>query len=70
MKHLSAAGQHQCRMVEAERSIRALHDKFHIGGAHRAAAGPSLDGKKQTLAMNYKLIETVGKKFEIKAGYR
>jgi hypothetical protein len=29
-----------------------------------------LHGKKQTLAMNYKLIETLGKKFEIKAGYR
>jgi MtrB/PioB family decaheme-associated outer membrane protein len=31
---------------------------------------PSLDGKKRTLAMNYKVIETIGKKFEIKAGYR
>jgi MtrB/PioB family decaheme-associated outer membrane protein len=31
---------------------------------------PTLQGKKTTLAMNYKLIETIGKKFEIKAGYR
>ena len=31
---------------------------------------PGLEGKKQTLAMNYKLIETISKKFEIKAGYR
>ena len=30
----------------------------------------SLNGNKQTLAMNYKLIQTLGKKFEIKAGYR
>jgi len=30
----------------------------------------SLQGSKQTLAMNYKLIETISKKFEIKAGYR
>ena len=31
---------------------------------------PSLAGQKQTLAMNYKLIETISRKFEIKAGYR
>jgi len=31
---------------------------------------PSLNGEKQTLAMNYKVIETISKKFEIKAGYR
>jgi len=30
----------------------------------------SLNGEKQTLAMNYKLIETISKKFEIKAAYR
>jgi MtrB/PioB family decaheme-associated outer membrane protein len=30
----------------------------------------SLNGQKQTLAMSYKLIETISKKFEIKAGYR
>src|SRR4030095_16061540 len=30
----------------------------------------SLHGEKQTLAMNYKLIRAIGKKFEIKAGYR
>jgi MtrB/PioB family decaheme-associated outer membrane protein len=30
----------------------------------------NLNGNKKTLAMNYKLIENVGKKFEIKAGYR
>jgi hypothetical protein len=30
----------------------------------------SLNAQKQTLAMNYKLIQTIGKKFEIKAGYR
>jgi hypothetical protein len=30
----------------------------------------SLNGEKQTLAMNFKLIETISKKFEIKAGYR
>ena len=39
-----------------------------------AGAGPlpsgSLQGEKQTLAMNYKLIQTLGKKFAIKAGYR
>jgi len=39
-----------------------------------AGTGPlpasSLHGEKQTLAMNYKLIQTIGKKFEIKAGYR
>jgi MtrB/PioB family decaheme-associated outer membrane protein len=31
---------------------------------------PSLEGEKHTLAMNYTLIEHLGKKFEIKAGYR
>ncbi len=30
----------------------------------------SLNGKKQTLAMNYTLVERLGKKFEIKAAYR
>lgn len=39
-----------------------------------ALAGPlpdtSLHAEKQTLAMNYKLIQPVGKKFAIKAGYR
>jgi len=39
-----------------------------------AGTGPlpaaSLDGKKTTLAMNYKLIKALGKKFDIKAGYR
>jgi hypothetical protein len=39
-----------------------------------AGTGPlpasSLQGEKQTLAMNYKLIQTLGKKFAIKAGYR
>jgi len=30
----------------------------------------SLQGEKQTLAMNLKLIETISKRFEIKAGYR
>ena len=39
-----------------------------------AGTGPlpasSLHGEKQTLAMNYKLIQSLGKKFEIKAGYR
>ncbi len=30
----------------------------------------SLHGQKQTLAMNYKLIERIAKKFEIKAAYR
>ena len=39
-----------------------------------AGTGPlpasSLRGEKQTLAMNYKLIQSLGKKFEIKAGYR
>ena len=30
----------------------------------------SLEGQKHTLAMNYKLIEPLGKKFEIKAAYR
>ena len=39
-----------------------------------AGTGPlpasSLHGEKQTLAMNYKLIQGLGKKFEIKAGYR
>ena len=35
-----------------------------------ALPASSLHGQKQTLAMNYKLIERLGKKFEIKAGYR
>jgi MtrB/PioB family decaheme-associated outer membrane protein len=35
-----------------------------------ALPASSLHGQKQTLAMNYKLIERVGKKFEIKAAYR
>jgi MtrB/PioB family decaheme-associated outer membrane protein len=39
-----------------------------------AGTGPlpasSLHGEKQTLAMNYKLIQSIGKKFDIKAGYR
>ena len=39
-----------------------------------AGTGPlpasSLNGEKKTLAMNYKLIQSIGKKFEIKAGYR
>jgi len=39
-----------------------------------ASTGPlpasSLKGEKQTLAMNYKLIESLGKKFDIKASYR
>jgi MtrB/PioB family decaheme-associated outer membrane protein len=39
-----------------------------------AGTGPlpasNLHGQKQTLAMNYKLIQTIGKKFDIKAGYR
>jgi MtrB/PioB family decaheme-associated outer membrane protein len=35
-----------------------------------ALPAPSLNGQKQTLAMNYKLIEKLTKKFEIKAGYR
>ena len=39
-----------------------------------AGTGPlpasSLHGEKHTLAMNYKLIQGVGKKFDIKAGYR
>ena len=30
----------------------------------------SLHGEKKTLAMNYKLIKALGKKFDIKAGYR
>ena len=30
----------------------------------------NLNGEKQTLAMNYKLIETISRKFEIKAAYR
>ena len=30
----------------------------------------SLDGQKTTLAMNYKLIKSLGKKFDIKAAYR
>jgi MtrB/PioB family decaheme-associated outer membrane protein len=30
----------------------------------------NLNGEKQTLAMNFTLIETINKKFEIKAGYR
>ncbi len=30
----------------------------------------SLQGEKQTLAMNYKLIKALGKKFDIKAAYR
>src|SRR5205085_2833863 len=30
----------------------------------------SLQGKKQTLAMNYKLIKALGQKFDIKAAYR
>jgi MtrB/PioB family decaheme-associated outer membrane protein len=35
-----------------------------------ALPASSLHGEKQTLAMNYKLIQTLGKKFEIKAAYR
>ena len=35
-----------------------------------ALPASSLHGEKQTLAMNYKLIERVTKKFEIKASYR
>ncbi len=35
-----------------------------------ALPAASLGGEKQTLAMNYKLIESLGKKFDIKAGYR
>jgi MtrB/PioB family decaheme-associated outer membrane protein len=39
-----------------------------------AGTGPlpasSLHGEKQTLAMNFKLIQSLGKKFEIKAAYR
>src|SRR6185503_16926582 len=39
-----------------------------------AETGPlpatSLQGEKQTLAMNYKLIKALGKKFDIKAAYR
>jgi len=35
-----------------------------------ALPASSLHGEKQTLAMNYKLIERLGKKFEIKAAYR
>jgi MtrB/PioB family decaheme-associated outer membrane protein len=35
-----------------------------------ALPATSLHGQKQTLAMNYKLIKALGKKFDIKAGYR
>ncbi|HEY1263464.1 MAG TPA: MtrB/PioB family outer membrane beta-barrel protein [Terriglobales bacterium] len=35
-----------------------------------ALPATSLHGQKHTLAMNYKLIEPVGKKFEFKAAYR
>lgn len=35
-----------------------------------ALPAASLNGQKHTLAMNYKLVEKLGKKFEIKAGYR
>lgn len=35
-----------------------------------ALPAANLDGKKHTLAMNYTLIEKLGKNFEIKAGYR
>jgi MtrB/PioB family decaheme-associated outer membrane protein len=35
-----------------------------------ALPAASLHGEKQTLAMNYKLIESLGKKFDIKAAYR
>jgi MtrB/PioB family decaheme-associated outer membrane protein len=35
-----------------------------------ALPAASLHGDKQTLAMNYKLIQRLGKKFEIKAAYR
>jgi MtrB/PioB family decaheme-associated outer membrane protein len=35
-----------------------------------ALPAASLNGQKQTLAMNYTLIEKLGKKFEIKEGYR
>lgn len=35
-----------------------------------ALPAASLGGKKQTLAMNYTLIEKLGKNFEIKGGYR
>ncbi len=35
-----------------------------------ALPASSLHGQKQTLAMNYKLIERIAKKFEIKAAYR
>ena len=35
-----------------------------------ALPATSLHGQKQTLAMNYKLIKALGKKFDIKAAYR
>lgn len=35
-----------------------------------ALPAASLHGEKQTLAMNYKLIKSLGKKFDIKAAYR
>src|SRR5450631_66452 len=35
-----------------------------------ALPAASLNGEKQTIAMNYKLIQSLGKKFEIKAAYR
>jgi len=41
-----------------------------LEGLTSSLPATSLNGEKQTLAMNYKLIETIGKRFEIKAGYR
>jgi len=35
-----------------------------------ALPAPSLNGEKQTLAMNYTVIKNLGKKFDIKAAYR
>jgi hypothetical protein len=47
---------------------------YTSNGLLEALTGPlpaaSLDGQKQTLAMNYTLIEKLGKNFEIKGGYR
>jgi MtrB/PioB family decaheme-associated outer membrane protein len=70
MKHLRLLASINAGWLRQNDSFLPYTTNVILLAATAALPASSLRGEKQTLAMNYKLIQSLGKKFDIKAAYR
>jgi len=70
MKHLRLLASINAGWLRQDEAFLPYTTNSLLEASTAALPSASLGGEKQTLAMNYKLIESLSKKFDIKAGYR